>query len=178
MGTISFTGGSTAQQQAITAAHAALAAGLPLAATAAGTGSRNFATWFGNTDQAQTGAVVAAFQGCSTGLAQRDFGYDLTVSLPLLLQPGNCVLFATVAASAVSALLWDGFWSTYYLDQPTGVDQLNLGIFHEAAVSFNPAVVDIAAVVNAASALALAAVNPAAAAHCPVNLAGYLAQFL
>jgi hypothetical protein len=177
VGTITFTGGSAAQQQAITAVHARLTAGLPPAVTAAGAGSGDFATWFGNTQSAQTDAVVAAFQGCEGGLTQ-DFSYDLTTSLPMLLQRRICVLFGNFAESLVSAQLWDGFWSTYYLDQPAGSNELSLGIFHELAVTFNPSVVDILWVDSTAAALSLATVDPAAAAHCPANLAGYLAQFL
>jgi hypothetical protein len=178
VGTITFTGGSTAQQQAVTTAHGRLTTGLPRAVTAAAGGTGSFASWFGNTQASQTETVTAELQACANSLAQQNFSYDLTGTLPMLLQRTNCVLFASIAGGTVSAQLWDGLWSTYYLDQPAGASVLVLGVFHELAVSFNPAVVDIVSVDSAAAALSLAAADPVAAAHCPVNLAGFLAQFL
>lgn len=179
MGTITFNGASAAQQQAIIGAHDSLSTGLPPAITAARAGTDGFADWFGNADPDQTDAVAAAFRACADSLGQQDFSYDLASPLPILLHPRVFVMFVNVDDSGnVDAQVWANFWPTYYLDPAAGAGELTLGIFHEVAVSFNAEVIDFVGVGDAQAARALAAVDPAAAAHCAANLAGYLAQFV
>jgi hypothetical protein len=176
MGTITFTGGNATQQQAIRTAHGSLATALPLAISAAGTGT-GFTGWFGTSGTSQQAAVATVLQACAGNLSQ-NFSYDLTASLPALLHPAVCVLFVNADSSGVTALMWDGFWPTYYLDAPAGSAELALSICHELVVSFNADVTDLLDVDSPEAARALAAVDAAAAARCAANFTGFLSQFL
>jgi hypothetical protein len=178
VGTITFSGGSQDQQQAIRTAHSSLTTALPQAITAANAGGSGFAAWFGSTGSDAKTAVAGALQTSLNNLGQQNFAYDLTVTLPTLLHAPVCLLFVNVAASGVTTQLWDGFWSTYYLDAPAGATELALSIGHELLVSFNPQVVDMLGVDNPQAASALADADPAAAARCPANFTGFLSQFL
>ena len=178
MGTITFTGGSAAQQQAVRSVHSSLSTALPLAITAANAGGSGFAGWFGNTASATKSAVAAALQASLDNLSQQDFSYDLTVTLPTLLHVPVCLLFVNVDTSGVDVQLWDGFWSTYYLEAPAGASELAAGIGHELLVTFNPTVIDLVGVDGPQAAKALAVVDPVSAARCAVNITGYLTQFL
>ncbi len=177
MGTMTFTGGNAAQQQAIRTAHASLATALPLAVTAASAGGSDFAGWFGSTGAGQKAAVASVLQACADSLSQ-NFTYDLTASLPTLLHAPVCLQFVNADASGVTAELWDGFWPTYYLDAAAGAAELALSIGHELVVSFNPGVTDLLGVEDPESARALAAVDPDAAARCAANFTGFLSAFL
>ncbi len=178
MGTITFTGGSPGQRQAIQAAHSSLATALTGAITAANQGTGSFSGWFGTTGTSQKTAVAAVLHTSQDNLGAQDFSYDLTASLPALLHAPVCVLFANVDASGVSALLWDGLWPTYYLDQQAGSVELALSIAHELLVSFSPGVIDLFGVDGPAAARDLAAVDPAAAARCAASFTGFVTQFL
>jgi len=178
MGTITVTGGTPAQQQAISAAHGALSAALPRAVTAAGQGTGGFAGWFGDASAGRRSAVAAAYQAGGDNLGSQDFGYDLTAALPVLLHAPVCVLFANVDSAGVTARLWDSFWPAYYLDARAGSADLALGIAHELLVSFDAGVIDLLGIDDAWAARELAAADPAAAVRCAANYTGFLAQFL
>ncbi len=178
MGTITFTGGSPGQQQAIQTAHSSLATALTSAVLAAGQGTGSFSSWFGNTGTSQKAAVAAVLGTSQDNLGAQNFSYDLADSLPTLLHAPVCVLFANVDASGVSALLWDGFWPAYYLDPHAGSVELALSIAHELFVSFSPDVIDMFGVDGPVAARELAAADPAAVVRCAASFSGFVTQFL
>ena len=77
-GSITFTGGTSAQQDVITEAHALLATAVATASTKAQSGDGGFSTWFGQSRSSPQSTVAGVFTTVAQNLANVDFAYDLT----------------------------------------------------------------------------------------------------
>jgi len=172
---ITFTGGTAQQQQAIRDAHDALTVIVPEARDLAAQRGGPFSVWFGTGSEAP---VRAAYDAVATGLAGASFWYDLTDSPTILLVPAGCVLFLDYESNGVTAQVWEGFWTNYYLDRRRAGLWLAGSIVHEAVLAFASEVMDYWQVDSVDSASALAASSPTAAVRCAVNLEGYVVDLL
>jgi hypothetical protein len=171
-------GGSPAVAQAILAAHASAVQTLTIGQGAAAQGIGSLATWFGAASANPDARVAAALGHGVAFLNDMWFVYGLDATLPHPLAPDVYVTFGVPSGGLVEAAVWEQIPSFVVLDAQRAGWMLTISIAHEALITCEADVEDLAGVQSSQDASLLASVSPTAALRSARSYTEYLQQYV